>query len=127
DADEYVPSMAESLEANDDSTVFTLKLRDGVTFTDGSPYNAEAVIFSMKRHTQYASSIAGQVSIISEYTAVDPLTVEFTLKDSWPGFAYILSNTPGMITSMQAVQTACPDPAKPARECSFSNNPVGAG
>jgi peptide/nickel transport system substrate-binding protein len=127
EAAEYVPYMAESLEGNADSTAFTLKLREGITFTDGSPYNADAVVFSMKRHTQYGSSIAGQVAIISEYTVVDPLTVEFKLKSPWPSFGYLLSNTPGMITSMQAVQTACPDPAKPARECSFSNNPVGAG
>ena len=70
DADEYVPYMAESLEGNEDSTVFTLKLREGVTFTDGSPYNAEAVIFSMKRHTQYASSIAGLL-LTTEAVVVD--------------------------------------------------------
>jgi peptide/nickel transport system substrate-binding protein len=127
DSGEYEPYMAESLEGNADSTEFTLKLRPDVKFSDGSDYNAEAVVFSMKRHTQYASAIAGQVAIISEYTVVDPLTVQFTLSSSWPGFPYLLSNTPGMITSMQAVQTACPDPAVPARECSFSSNPVGAG
>jgi peptide/nickel transport system substrate-binding protein len=119
--------MAESLEGNAAATEFTLKLRPNVKFSDGSAYDADAVVFSIKRHTQYGSAIAGQVSIISEYTVVDTLTVKFTLKSPWPSFGYLLSNTPGMITSKQAVQTACPDPAKPARECTFSNNPVGAG
>ena len=124
---EYEGSMAESLVGNADATEFTLKLRPNVTFSDGSPYDAEAVVFGMKRHTQYGSATSGQVAIISEYTVVDPLTVKFTLKSPWPDFGYLLANTAGMIPSRKAIETACPDLTKPARECSFNANPVGAG
>ncbi|HEX7094487.1 MAG TPA: ABC transporter substrate-binding protein, partial [Acidimicrobiales bacterium] len=127
ETDTYEPYMAESLEPNDDFTEWTLKLRPGVTFTDGTPYNAEAVVFGMKRHTQHGSTLASQVAIIDEYTVVDDLTVTFKLKGPWPGFPYVLSNTPGMIPSMAAIQAACPDPATPARECTFNRSPVGAG
>jgi peptide/nickel transport system substrate-binding protein len=123
----YEPSMAESLTANADSTEWTLKLRPGVTFTDGSPYDADAVVFGMKRHTQYGSTVAGLLSTISEYTAVDATTVTFKLKTAWPGFPYVLSHSPGMIPSKAAIQAACPDPATPARDCSFNRAPVGAG
>jgi peptide/nickel transport system substrate-binding protein len=66
----------------------------------------------------------GQVSIISEYGRRP--SPQFTLKSPWPGFVSA-SNTPGMITSKAAVEVACTDAAKPARECSFNLNPVGAG
>lgn len=39
-------SLAESVEHNDDFTVWTAKLRDGVTFTDGTPLDADAVVAS---------------------------------------------------------------------------------
>src|SRR5690606_27917667 len=44
-ANEYVPHLAESLTPNDDHSQYTLKLRPGVTFTDGTPLDAAAVKF----------------------------------------------------------------------------------
>lgn len=123
----YEPYMAESLEPNDDYTEWTLKLRPGVTFSDGTPYDAEAVVFGLKRHIQHGSSVASLVANIAEYEVVDETTVKFTLQSSWPNFPYILANSPGMIPSMAAVQAACPDPEAPARECDFNLKPVGAG
>jgi peptide/nickel transport system substrate-binding protein len=127
DSRQYEPYMAESLTPNADFTQWTLKLRPGVKFSDGSPYNAEAVVFGIKRHTQYGSTLAGLVSNISDYAVVDDLTVKLTLKSAWPNFPYVLSNTPGMIPSMQAIKAQCPDLSKPARECGFNTKPVGAG
>src|SRR5205807_10407896 len=43
-----VPQLAESLQTTD-SVTWTMKLRSGVTFTDGTPLNAAAVIFNIKR------------------------------------------------------------------------------
>ena len=43
------PGLAESWEANDDGTVWTFKIREGVTFHDGEPFNAEAVCFNFDR------------------------------------------------------------------------------
>ena len=50
EASEYEPQLAESLESSDDYTVWTLKLRDGVTFSNGDPLTAEAVKASIARH-----------------------------------------------------------------------------
>lgn len=124
---EYEPYMAESLEPNADFTEWTLKLRPDVEFSDGTPYDAEAVVFGMKRHVEQGSTMAGLMSVISNYEIVDPLTVKLTLAEPWAGFPYVLANAGGLIPSKAAVEAACTDPAQPARDCSFNLNPVGAG
>lgn len=43
DTGEITPWLAESWEVNDDLTSYTFHLRDDVTFSDGTPFNAEAV------------------------------------------------------------------------------------
>lgn len=43
------PGLATEWSANEDSTVWTFKLREGVTFHDGTPFNAEAVKFNLDR------------------------------------------------------------------------------
>ncbi len=44
------PELAESFTPNGDATEWTFKLREGVTFHDGSPMTAEDVVYSMNRH-----------------------------------------------------------------------------
>jgi len=46
---ELVPLLAETWEPNEDSTEWTFKLRQGVTFHDGTPFNADAVVFNFER------------------------------------------------------------------------------
>lgn len=42
-------SLAESLESDEEGTVWTLKLRDDIKFSDGSPIEAEDVAYSISR------------------------------------------------------------------------------
>ncbi len=77
-----VPEMelAESIESKD-AKVWTIKLKKGVVFHDGKPLTSADVIFSLKRHLDPAvgskvNSIAKQMT---EFKAIDPLTVELTL------------------------------------------------
>ena len=44
-----VPGLAESYEANEEATQFIFHLRHGVTFQDGTPFNAEAMKFTYER------------------------------------------------------------------------------
>jgi peptide/nickel transport system substrate-binding protein len=44
------PELAETIEPNADATEWTLKLRQGVEWHDGTPFTADDVIYSMNRH-----------------------------------------------------------------------------
>src|SRR5918998_4548096 len=46
---EIVPVLAESYEVSDDDLVYTFNLRQGVEFHDGTPFDAEAVVFNFER------------------------------------------------------------------------------
>lgn len=46
---QIVPDLATGYEASDDGTTWTINLRDAVTFSDGTPFNAEAVAWNIKR------------------------------------------------------------------------------
>lgn len=46
---ELAPALATSWSANEDATVWTLELREGIAFHDGTPFDAEAVKFNLDR------------------------------------------------------------------------------
>ena len=53
---EVVPGLAESWEVSEDGTEYTFTLREGVTFHDGEPFNAEAVCFNFERWYNFKGS-----------------------------------------------------------------------
>ena len=140
----YKPQLAESLTGNADSTEWTLKLRSGVKFTDGTDYNAEAVRFSLMRHRsgtptgptaancaefiacpRNSTATNVYVALIKDVTVVDPLTVKITLTETWASFPYALSTEPGMIPSPTALKKC--DGTKNPNTCDYNLKPVGAG
>ncbi|NPC97338.1 ABC transporter substrate-binding protein [Nocardioides sp. zg-DK7169] len=98
DSETYVPQLAEGLEANEAQDEWTLTLRDGVTFSDGTPLDADAVVWSLDR---YVEKGGGQVSFLTHavrsWTASDARTVRFELTRPWADFGYLLSTGPGMV------------------------------
>src|SRR5690606_34239516 len=83
---EFEPRLAESLEPNDDYTEWTLRLRPGVTFTDGTPLDAAAVQFNLERHKARRSISAGRVALITQFSTPDELTLVMRLDQPWSGF-----------------------------------------
>lgn len=118
DTFEVDPMMAESL-TTEDGTLWTLKLREGVTFSDGTPYDAEAVKYNWDRHAdpEVASRSASVAALIAEMEVVDPLTLEITLKDS--NFQFdrsVAQNAHNFIASPAALEAG-----------TIAESPVGAG
>jgi peptide/nickel transport system substrate-binding protein len=62
---EIVPELAETWEASADGKVWTFNLKDGVTFHDGEPFNAEAVCFNFDRWYNFSGGL--QNSSVSYY------------------------------------------------------------
>ncbi|MCA0963533.1 ABC transporter substrate-binding protein [Salipiger bermudensis] len=78
---EVVPGLAESWEISEDGLTYTFRLRDGVTFHDGTTMDAEDVKFSLDR-ARGEDSLNAQKALfegIAEVTVGDPRTVEVTL------------------------------------------------
>jgi len=84
------PWLATGFEQNDDSTEFTITLRDGVEWSDGEAFNADDVVFTVNLamtneeiSSREASTIKAQVASVEK---VDDLTVRFTLQNPNPRF-----------------------------------------
>ncbi|MBB3064243.1 ABC transporter substrate-binding protein [Limibacillus halophilus] len=77
------PALAESWERDGD-TVWRFKLRAGVTFHNGNPFNADDVIFSFQRARGETSDVKAKIRSIAELKKVDDLTVEITTNGPSP-------------------------------------------
>lgn len=133
---EIVPNQAESYELSEDGLTLTIKLREGIEFTDGTPLDAEAVVWNFVRNTQapctcaptwqLAGSVNEDGSPVEDFdpaeaiTAVDPLTVQ--VEFATPNAA-IISGFPASNVNWIASPTAFEEMGEEA----FAAEPVGAG
>ncbi|WP_261419396.1 TIGR04028 family ABC transporter substrate-binding protein [Serratia quinivorans] len=87
---EIEPWIAESWSSNADKTEYTFKLRPGVTFSDGTPLDANAVAKNFDTYGLGNKEKRLPVSeVINNYDhseVIDPITVKFYFKHSSPGF-----------------------------------------
>jgi peptide/nickel transport system substrate-binding protein len=104
-----VPALATEWTISDDQTVYTFTLREGVTFQDGTEFNAEDVVATFNRIIDPPSnlSISGireQLAMVTSVTAVDDLTVEFTLAQVTPFFLEVLAGDSMVIYSSEELE-----------------------
>lgn len=120
-AREFVPKLAESLESAEDNTVWTLKLRDDVRFSNGDPLTAEDVAYTIDLHKNPAtrSVVMTDAMQVESAKVIDPRTVEFTLNEPWSGFPILLSGAAGEVIPQQAYEAGTPE--------DWARNPIGAG
>jgi len=98
-----VPNLAESFEYNADQTVLTLGLREGVTFTDGTPFNADAVKANIEHLKAGAGQNAVMVSSVDEVVVVDDSTAELHLSAANPAMLTYLTLVAGAMGSPEAI------------------------
>lgn len=91
DDNEMEPALATEWEINEDATVFTFTLREGVTFHNGETMDAEDWIASWQAASQDANVYAYLYQKVTSVVALDDMTVEMTLGSSDALFARELS------------------------------------
>ncbi len=120
------PALAKSWTISNDGLEYVFQLRKGIHFHDGSPLNAEAVVFNFQRmldedhpyHHTGPFPLSFFFSQVDSVEAIDEYSIKFTLSEP---FAPLLSNLAyptGLIVSPAAVKE---------HEKDFGRHPSGTG
>jgi peptide/nickel transport system substrate-binding protein len=115
---QIVPDLATSWVYNT-PTQLVFTLRTGVKFQDGTPFNANAVVFNINRILNTPTSPRySEISSVKSVAATDSTHVQFNLKEAFSPLLATLTDRAGMILSPTAVQKL---------GSNLANDPVGAG
>jgi len=121
DPGNFQPGLATAWDSSDGGTTWTVKLRSGVTFHDGTPFNAAAVKFSFDRIVDPKTKSLSAIGLLGPYNStevVDDSTVKVTFKTPFVAFP----------DSLSSVDLSPVSPAAVAKfGDNFGQNPVGTG
>ncbi len=127
---ELIPGAAESWTVSDDGLVYTFKLRKDGVWSDGSPVTADDFVYSFRRleNPETGAEYASMLYVIKGgeevntgkgkpedmgVKAVDPLTLEITLKSPTPYFLEMLTHQSAYPVSKAAIDKLGADWIKP--------------
>ena len=102
-----IPNLAESFEANEDSTEFTFRLREGLKWSDGEPFDADDIMFNMKDlvlNEDFAPTPARYTSGDKPVTVekIDDLTVKMSFAEPYGTFLQELAKPLGQHPTLYA-------------------------
>ena len=121
-----VPGLASSWTPNATLTEWTFKLRPGVKFTDGTPWNADAAVFNIDRYTdktspEYYPALNGAAGLsiggIKTVSKVDDMTIKIDTNGPW---SYLPAD-------LATVYFGSPTAIKKEGNEGFAQHPVGTG
>ena len=118
---EIIPMLAESYEANDDATEYTLHLRQGISFSDGTPFDAEAAKANLDRWGDENLGLKRTTllcNVIDSTEIIDDYTVKVHLQEPFGAFIATLAHPACVLMSPQVI-------AQGNDAC--AENPVGTG
>jgi ABC-type transport system substrate-binding protein len=115
-----IPNIAENLDISPDLKTFKLKLRSGVKFTDGTPYDAAAVVKNFQRimDPKNRCRCASDLSTIAKVEATGPLEVTIHTGSPSAHLPATLADIAGMVVSPTAAEKYGAD---------FGKHGIGAG
>ncbi|GAB3849012.1 ABC transporter substrate-binding protein [Nesterenkonia populi] len=98
-------NLATSWDYNEDNTVLSLELRDDVTFTDGEPFNAEAVQAGIEHFLAGAGVNRYRADAIESVDVTGDYSVDIVLSEPDPTLLADLGSSVGAIASPAALET----------------------
>ena len=120
-----VADLAEDWTVSEDGLNYRFTLRDGLTFHNGDPLQAEDIVFTYERTVDpdFASPHANKLALVESVDTPDDLTVDFTLSAPFaPFLAVAFSRGPG-----RAMTPISRRAFEEMGEEQFDQTPVGAG
>jgi peptide/nickel transport system substrate-binding protein len=123
------PYLLESIEPNEDYTVWTLTVREGIKFHDGTDLDADAVADNLERNRNGALLVATLRPIVS-VESDGALTVTVTMNETWPSFDVYLNSQLGYMGSptwFAAVEAGTADATEPVGTGPFAYESYESG
>jgi peptide/nickel transport system substrate-binding protein len=114
------PNLLESFESNDDFTEWTLTPRSGISFHDGTPFDAEAIRYNIQDQLDSSLTHAALKSIDGVALNADRSAAVVTTNEPWSGFPIFLASQLGYMASPTWLQATKADPG-------LQSQPVGTG
>lgn len=114
----YKPYLARSLTPNKNGSVWTIKLRPGLRFSDGTPLNAAAIKYNFERMNKVGFAGKNTWPSLKRVDVVNNLTARVILKYPDGAFPVELYSQDGTLGSPTAFKK---------EGSGFSNHPVGSG
>ena len=97
----FEPRLATEWTISDDGLTYTFNLREGVTFHNGEPFEADDVVYTFERGKEVGIPYAqARIGVIETVTALDERTVEIVLSQFDSGFLNNLANTYPVASAM---------------------------
>ncbi|WP_255375485.1 ABC transporter substrate-binding protein [Saccharomonospora sp. CUA-673] len=112
---------AEPARASADGTTWTVPLRSGVVFHNGSPFTADDVVATYRAlaDPRYASTVASKYEVIDAVHAVDDHTVRFELAEAYRPLPHLL--TLGIVPGESLAEP------EPLENSPLGSDPIGTG
>ncbi|GAA2607152.1 ABC transporter substrate-binding protein [Paractinoplanes durhamensis] len=126
-----VPGLATSWTVSPDATTYTFTLRQGVKFTDGTPFDAAAVQFNVRRFTDPAFEYYDKVSAatmslvyadLKSFDVVDANTVKYTFKHPFLDYLRQIPNSGNAASGIFS-----PEALKKYGQDGLADHPTGTG
>ena len=112
------PYLAQSITSNEDFTSFTINLRPGIVFHDGTPLDANALHLNIEKQATSVLTGPAFADQIASASVTGPLAVTIAMKTSWAPFPYYLAQAQTGYVAAPSMLNA-PDGG--------TSNPVGTG
>lgn len=116
-----IPMLATGYTASDDATEFTITLREGISFTDGTPWNADAALANVAKWGDKELGLKRTTflcNMLKSWEKIDDYTIKITLNEPFGAFISNLAHPACVIMSPKQIEAG-------VEACAYS--PVGTG